>query len=548
MENPIFVNCNEIDKAIAFIRGHLDKEKISDKEKGKAVLMAEESLMQLFSHSPEGTRVSIRAVRVLGEVRFYLRAKGSAFDFFNRNFTDVTLGVDLEESAPDEDVIRSYLLNAYEDHLSYQNKKGINTVKIKAGKLRYRQLYMTLGGMVLGLLLGFLMKFLLSESIYNEMNEVVFCNVTSVFLNLLQTVVGPVVFFSIATSIAGFGDLTSTGRVGARILAMYLALSLVAIAIGIGFFYIFKPGNPDLIHAVSSSFTVDTSSVENTSVLDTILDIVPSNIVEPFLESNMLQIIFLAVVIGACAGLIGKYSSAVSSALETMNELFMKITMIFVRLVPLVALCSMASLVLSTGGSSILSIFYICIVVVLAQIGMGILYGILLLIKGINPFRFYRKYAHAMIQVMAVSSSNASIPLNMSVCDEKLGVSKKVYSLSIPLGATINMHGLCICITILTLSFAKIYGITITGAMLLNMIITIILIAMGTPGIPGTLFVVLAVIFKQVGIPVAAISLVVGVSSLLDMVGTAVNCLGDVTTTMIVAKDEHLLDMERFKA
>lgn len=542
MDSQIIVRQNELETAINFFRYHLEEGKISAREKAKASLMAEESLVQLFSHSPDESVVTIKSIKMLGNVTFILRAKGEEFDFFNKELTNVTLGFNTEEDYPEEDVIRSYFLNAYEDQLFYKNKKGINYIRIKAVKSRYRQLYMTLGGMFLGIIVGLVMKMSLSSSLYTSIDETIFTNGTGVFMNLLKTVVGPVVFFSIASSIAGFGDLSETGRIGIKTLVLYLLVSLVAIAIGIGLWYVFKPGNPALIAAVNSSYSLDISSAENVSVLDTILGIVPSNIVEPFLESNMLQIIFLAVVTGAVSGMIGRFSDALRFFLETCNQLFMKITTIFIKLLPLVAFCSMASMILSVGGAGFVSILYVCAIVLLGYLMMAIVYAILLLINGINPVLFYSKYFGTMIQVFAISSSNASIPLNMKACEEKLGVSRKVYSFSIPLGATINMHGLCVTTMVLALSLLKIYGVSISSGQLLSIIISIIMLSMGCPGIPCAGLVILAVIVAQLGLPVAAVSLVVGVYPFLDMFSTMVNCLGDVVTTMLVAKSEKLLD------
>ena len=548
MEKMLKVCSGQLAEAILFIERHLDAGGISGKEKARAMLMAEESLVQLFVHSGEETRITIKVVKLLGDVTFYLYATGDAFDFFNKGLTEATLGIDVEGSEPDETVIRSYYLKAYEDHLRYQNKKGVNCVRIKAVRSRYKQLYLTIGGMVLGILLGFLVRLALPQDVGKAINTGLFGSIITVFMNLLQTVVGPVVFFSIASSIAGFGDLSVTGRIGGKVLALYIGVSVLAIGIGIGAWYIFRPGDPALMNAVNASYTVDISSAQNISLLDTLVGIAPSNILKPFLDASMLQIICLAVLVGVGAGMIGNYSEIVRTALEALNQLFLRITMIFVKAIPLVALCSMASMVVTTGGAAFVSILFICGVIIAGFAAMMVIYGIMLLCSGVNPFLFYRKYFGTMIQVFAISSSNAAIPINMEACDEKLGVSPKVYSLSIPLGATINMHGLCIYLSVMALSFAKVYGVSITGGKLAGMILSIVLIAMGCPGIPGAGLVILAVILSQFGIPIAAVSLVTGINPLIDMFITAVNCLGDVATTMVVAKSEKLVDMQRFRA
>ena len=221
MEKMLKVCSGQLAEAILFIERHLDAGGISGKEKARAMLMAEESLVQLFVHSGEETRITIKVVKLLGDVTFYLYATGDAFDFFNKGLTEATLGIDVEGSEPDETVIRSYYLKAYEDHLRYQNKKGVNCVRIKAVRSRYKQLYLTIGGMVLGILLGFLVRLALPQDVGKAINTGLFGSIITVFMNLLQTVVGPVVFFSIASSIAGFGDLSVTGRYRPRRISLF---------------------------------------------------------------------------------------------------------------------------------------------------------------------------------------------------------------------------------------------------------------------------------------------------------------------------------------
>ena len=541
LENRISIDRGQIDEAIDFVRSHLDRGKIKGKERVRAILMTEESLVRLFDNTPEGKKVNVVVFGFLGNVYVFLRAAGQEFDFFNNDVTDAAFGISLES---DENSIRDLFLKSFERKLDYAHINGKNIVKITAVRSRYASLYMTLTGMILGLLAGIMMKVGLSSDICALLNNVFFTQVTTVFMNALKMVVGPVVFFSIASSLAGLRDLSETGRVGGKIVGMYLAVSVFAVGIGIGAFFLFHPGNPSLAAAVDASYSIDTSSAANVTILQTIVGIVPSNFVAPFLEANMLQIIFLAVACGIGTGAIGKYSESIQKMLNAFNELFLSITMCFIKVIPLVAFCSMASMVLAAGGEAFLSLLYICMVCILGFLVMMLVYGLLLMFSGLNPVSFYKKYFPTMVRVFAISSSNASIPMNMEACDEMFGVSSSVYSFSIPLGATVNMHGCCISLAIITLSFAQVFGVDITGGKLVGMILSIVLLSTGAPGIPGSGIVVAAVICSQFGIPVAAVSLIIGINPLLDMFITAVNCLGDVSTTVIASKTEGLLDME----
>jgi Na+/H+-dicarboxylate symporter len=413
-------------------------------------------------------------------------------------------------------------------------------------KSQYRTLYLTLGGMLLGLMAGAILRAGFSAEICDQINVNVLTRLVDLFIRTLKIIVTPLVFFSIASSIATLGDVDETGRIGGKILATFLIGSAIAVGIGIGVFYIFGPGNPSLMGVVDTSYTIDTSSAENVSLLDTILNIVPGNIVNPFSEGDMLQIIFLAVACGIGAATLEKHKEHIRMFLGTFNELFLKIMTAIVKLIPLIAFCSMASLVINTDIKSLLSILQMALVVLVGMFLMAVVYAVVLALSGISPIRFFKKYMPTMLQVFAISSSKACIPLNMKVCEEKLGIPSRVYSMAIPLGATVNMHGLCVYLAVISLSFIRISGGEITPGKIVTMIITILLMAMGAPGIPGANIVVLAVVCVQLNINVALISLIMGIDPLIDMFGTAMNCMGDIITSLLVAKSENILDMEVF--
>ena len=142
-----------------------------------------------------------------------------------------------------------------------------------------------------------------------------------------------------------------------------------------------------------------------------------------------------------------------------------------------------------------------------------------------------------------MASSNASIPLNMEA-SRNLGIAQKLYSLSIPLGATVNMDGGCIYMAVFALSLAKIYGVQVTGASLTAMVFSIIIMSIGAPGIPGSGLICLSVLLAQMGVPTEAIGLVMGIDSLVGMFRCMSNCTGDVAVSLAVAKNENMLDMD----
>ncbi|MCR5023375.1 MAG: dicarboxylate/amino acid:cation symporter [Lachnospiraceae bacterium] len=179
---------------------------------------------------------------------------------------------------------------------------------------------------------------------------------------------------------------------------------------------------------------------------------------------------------------------------------------------------------------------------------MIIIYLLLLLfLAGLNPTIFLSKYYPAMAAAFTFASSNAALPTSIKQCDE-MGISPKVYSFSLPLGATINMDGSCIALIISALFFAKIFNIEVTGGVLLSLFISIMVLSLGSPGVPGGNLVCIAILVPQIGIPAEAISLIMGLYPIMGMMQTCTNVTGDAVVTTIVAKHEKLMDLEKYRS
>ena len=216
---------------------------------------------------------------------------------------------------------------------------------------------------------------------------------------------------------------------------------------------------------------------------------------------------------------------------------------------PIAVFCSIMSMMITMGVGTILSVLKMFGTFLLGLLAMMVLYCALMLLFGrMNPLPFVKKYVPSMIQVFSLASSNASIPVNMEACEKKVGISKKIYSLSIPMGATLNMDGTCVHLAIFALALAKTYGVEISGGAMISMIISIIVLSMGAPGIPGSGLICLSVLLTQIGVPVEAIGLVMGIDTLCGMFRCMSNCLGDVAVSTIVARSEKELDMEVYRS
>lgn len=331
-----------------------------------------------------------------------------------------------------------------------------------------------------------LFKFFLPEAVSQMLNDNLFAPIKTMFMNGLKMVVAPVVFFSIISAVGQFGNLSEMGKIGGKVLGLYLLTTVFASAIGIGIGCMFQPGGGIAMSTAASGILSVASQEMDISIRDMITNIVPSNFTAPFLEANMLQLIFLAVICGIASGMIGSHGKTINDFFSACNELFLKITTLLIKFMPIAVFCSILSLILTTGMQTLLPVLRICAYFLAGLLLMMAVYCLMLfLLAKLNPIPFVRKYWPVMAQVASTASSNAALPLNMSTCEKKLGISRRVYSLSLPLGATMNMDGTCVYLGVAALALAKLYGVEIMDTNLLPIAATIILLSIGAPGVSG---------------------------------------------------------------
>jgi Na+/H+-dicarboxylate symporter len=538
----------EISKALDYVESELAKYKLNRRDIVMTTLTAEETIVSLMDHAPENSEIQISFSKFLGNVNLNITASGEQFDISeSKSILDDAQAEGMDEEM--EQAVRGLVLRARGDTFRYKNKMHKNTVQITVKKSDRIQLYLTLGALVLSILLGMIFKAFFPDTVQSSLNTYLLTPVKTMFLNALKMIIGPVVFFSIVSCISQFDSLRDLGKIGAKVMVMYIFTTLLAVAVGFIGFFIINPGDSSLMAFVTDAAesTIETANATNISLLDTIVNIVPSNIVTSFLESDMLQIIFIAVLCGVAVGMIGDFSKTLRNFFEACNQLFLKVTTIIVKFIPIAVLCSMTSLVMTTGNETLLAIIsFVGTFILSLAIMLGVYCLLVIIFARLNPIPLLKKHAPTMLTNFSLASSNAAMPFNINSC-KKLGVSSKVCSFSIPLGATVNMDGSCIYMAVAGLFLANVFGIKIDGSALFSMVFSIIVLSVGAPGIPGSGLVCLSVLLTQLGVPAEALSLVMGVDAILGMFRVVINSTGDVAVSLIVAKSEKLLDVEKYK-
>ena len=356
----------------------------------------------------------------------------------------------------------------------------------------------------------------------------------TIFLNLLKFIVCPIVLFSIMGGILSMKDIRKVGSIGWKTVVYYLVTTAIAITIGLIVANLAKGLFP-----VLETADLSYEAAEATSFMDVLVDIFPSNILAPLVNANMLQIIVMAIIIGFAVILVGEQASSVFTAVDHLNNVFMKAMEVILKLSPIGVFCLLAPVVAETGAAIIGSLAMVLLVAYICYVLHAVLVYSMAVrtMGGMSPLKFFKGMAPAMIFAFSSASSVGTLPLNMECC-EKLGADRQVSSFVLPLGATINMDGTAIYQGVCAIFIASCFGIDLTFSQMLTIVLTATLASIGTAGVPGAGMVMLAMVLTSVNLPVEGIALVAGVDRVFDMGRTVLNITGDASCAIIVSKME----------
>ena len=357
----------------------------------------------------------------------------------------------------------------------------------------------------------------------------------TIFLNLLKFIVVPIVLFSIMCGIISMRDIKKVGAIGLKTVVYYMCTTAFAITIGLIGGNLFKKMFP-VIATTDLSYQVG----EKTSLMDTIVNIFPSNFISPMAEANMLQVIVMALLIGFAIILVGEEKNTrIITACNDLNDVFMKCMGMILKLSPIGVFCLLCPVVAANGATIIGSLAMVLLAAYVCYIVHAVVvYSFAVkTIGGISPLTFFKEMLPAIMFAFSSASSVGTLPINME-CTEKLGTSREIASFILPLGATINMDGTAIYQGVCAIFIASCYGIHLTLPQMLTIIFTATLASIGTAGVPGAGMVMLAMVLTSVGLPVDGIALVAGVDRIFDMGRTTVNITGDASCCVIVSNLE----------
>ena len=369
------------------------------------------------------------------------------------------------------------------------------------------------------------------------------------FIKLMKMLVVPLVFCSLVCGSMSIGDTKKLGTVGARTLIFYLATTALAVTVALSVGNLINPG----VGLDMSTIKTNAASVETmkaTSLTDTLLNIIPDNPINSLASGEMLQIIVFALIIGVILAKLGERAETVANFFSQFNDIMMEMTMMIMALAPIGVFCLISRTFANIGFSAFVPLakYMIGVLIALAIQCFGVYQILLKIFTGLNPLKFIKKFFPVMAFAFSTATSNATIPLSIDTLSKKVGVSKKISSFTIPLGATINMDGTSIMQGVAVVFAAQAFGIHLSMTDYITVIGTATLASIGTAGVPSVGLVTLTMVFNSVGLPVEAIGLIMGIDRILDMTRTAVNITGDAVCTTIVAHQNKALDKNVFYA
>lgn len=399
-------------------------------------------------------------------------------------------------------------------------------------------------GAVIGVLIHYVMP---SGTIRDEvLVEGILYVVGQGFIRLMQMLVVPLVFCSLVCGSMAIGDTKTLGKVGIKTIGFYLATTALAVTIALASANIINPGIGLDMDAVQTSEVA--AAAQSTSIVDTLLNIIPKNPIGSMANGDMLPIIVFALFVGIMLAKLGSKASTVANFFSQFNDVMMEMTMAIMKIAPVGVFCLIARTFATVGFAAFKPMLkYMGNVTFALAIQCFVIYQILLFIfTRLNPLKFIKKFAPVMGFAFSTATSNATIPMSIDTLNKKMGVSKQISSFTIPLGATVNMDGTSIMQGVAVVFIAQAYGIPLTMGNLATVVVTATLASIGTAGVPSVGLVTLAMVLSSVGLPTEGIALIMGIDRILDMLRTAVNITGDAICTTIVSHQEGALDRNVF--
>ena len=391
-------------------------------------------------------------------------------------------------------------------------------------------------GLVLGVIVGMFLDSQFATTYVKPFGDL--------FIRLIRMVVVPLVFATLVAGAAGISDVSKLGRVAIKTLVIFMVTSAIAVIFGLLIANIIDPG----IGLTLSTEGLKAAQVKAPSFVQTLLDIVPINPMEAFAKGSILQIIFFAIMFGFCLNFLGEKGKPVYHFFDIVGNLMIHMTQVVMRYAPIGVFALMAVVVSQHGLAVLLPLGKLILASFIATALLVILIyiPIVMFIIRIPLGEYFKGIFEPWLIAFTACSSAAAMAANL-VASRRLGATNSIASFAVPLGNTINMNGTAVYMGVCAVFAAQIYDLPLTMGDQVIVVITGVLAAVGTAGVPGAGLIMSTLVFTQIGIPLEVIALIAGVDRVLDMIRTSINVVGDSTTALMVSRMEGELGSEPFE-
>ena len=514
-------------EAMSWLKDSLSVYKLSEREIRTARLLVEENLllMEEYSGADNGTfPAQLSVVRWLGDISVKLSTRGLPY----HPLEDVDNEKECEDGCPSQAILK-----AYRQRMAFASRNGRNTVTIGVYKSAMKRTVYTLSALVVGCLLGLILKAIpISSANLEWLEHNVLDTTQSLFLNVLIMFTTPMIFAIILDAFSGIADINTIQRMGKRLFVFSISKTALFIIAGLFVGHLLG-GIPSINEVIPNS-----TSEQPLTISEMLKDMIPGDIISPFLHNNVIQILLMACFLGIFISRMGEWGNPGRVAINFTTRFLVEVVDVITSFIPILVLVSMTKLVLHTGIESLISMG--CLVLCTA---VGIPLSLLLsaviirLFCRLSPMPFVKKTTKFLSLPFALMSSSACLPDMMELCYKRLGMNQRLTHFLIPVGMQLNMGGTAFYVAIVSMMLAHTYEVNIDLAFCAQFFFVQLLVAPTGIGL-----IAMPAIFAAFDIPWMAVAVIVGIEPLLDMFGTAHSVAEDISSSFIVCHNEKKVD------
>lgn len=406
-------------------------------------------------------------------------------------------------------------------------------------------------GLAWQILIGLILGVIVGAVFYGNDNVTKYLQpLGTIFMNMIKMIVVPIIISTLILGVAGTGDMKKLGKLGLKTIVYFEIITTVAILIGLLAANIFNPGaGVDMAHLSKgdiSQYQTTTEEVKHGGFADTIISVVPTNIVAAMASGNMLAIIFFSVLFGLGVAAIGERGKPVLAFFSGVADAMFWVTNTIMKFAPIGVFALIAVTVSTFGVKSLIPLSKLAILVYVAMaFFIFVVLGLVAKMAKISIFKLIKVLKEELILAYSTSSSETVLPRVMKKM-ENLGAPKDVVSFVIPTGYSFNLDGSTLYQSIAAIFIAQMYGIDLSITQQITLVLTLMVTSKGIAGVPGVSFVVLLSTLGAVGIPVEGLAFILGIDRILDMARTAVNVVGNSLASLVMARWEGRFDQEKY--